>query len=124
MATILSIFLIQSQCRHKRLEPHVLDAGDELRRLEILVRRVATALAQVVHEVLGDLAERAALLAEVDDDADAAALRGADALLDGENKVRFARADVRAEYVRAVAFVVDTQGELLGFVVHERGITD
>ena len=36
---------------HERLEAHVLDACDELRGLEVLVRGVAAALAQVVHEV-------------------------------------------------------------------------
>ena len=54
-------------------------------------------------DALCDLAERAALFAEVDDDADAAALRGADALLDGVGEVRFTCADVGAEDVRTVA---------------------
>ena len=38
---------------HERLEAHVLHACDELRGLEVLVRGVAAALAQVVHEVPG-----------------------------------------------------------------------
>ena len=37
--------------RHQRLEPHVLHARNELRRLEVLVRGVASALTKVVHQV-------------------------------------------------------------------------
>ena len=36
---------------HERLETHVLDAGDKLGRLEVLVGRVTTTLAQIVNEV-------------------------------------------------------------------------
>jgi hypothetical protein len=45
-------------------------------------------LAGVVDQELGDLAERAALLAEVYDEPDAAALRAPDALLDRVGEVR------------------------------------
>ena len=37
--------------RHERLEAHVLHACNELRRLEVLVRGVASALTKVVHQV-------------------------------------------------------------------------
>lgn len=110
--------------RHERLEAHVLDARDELRALEILVRAVAAALAQVVHEILGHLAQGTALLAEVRDDADAARLRAADALLDRIGEVWLARADIRPKDVRAVALVVHPDSELLRLVLEEGGITD
>lgn len=38
---------------HESLETHVLHASDELRRREVLVGGVATAFAEVVHEVSG-----------------------------------------------------------------------
>jgi len=37
--------------RHERLEPHVLHPCDELGRLEVLVSRIATSFAEVIHEV-------------------------------------------------------------------------
>jgi hypothetical protein len=39
--------------RHERLEAHVLDASDELGRLEVLVGRVSSTLTQVVDEISG-----------------------------------------------------------------------
>ena len=36
---------------HECLESHVLDTRNELRRAEILVRRITATLAQVIHEV-------------------------------------------------------------------------
>ena len=39
--------------RHQHLEPHVLHAGNELGRFEVLVRRVASAFAEVVNEISG-----------------------------------------------------------------------
>ena len=48
---------------------------------------------------------------EYDDEADAAALRAGDALLDGVREVGPAGADVGAEHVGAVAFVVHAGGE-------------
>ena len=82
METILSVFLMPSQCNMSgmsALESNVLDTRDQLRRAEVLVRRVAAALAEVVHEVLRHFAERGAFFPEVHGDADAAGLRGADA---------------------------------------------
>ena len=61
METILSIFLMPQSTQHvphERLEQHVLDARNQLRRAEVLVRR---RVAEVVHEVLRHLAERVAL---------------------------------------------------------------
>ena len=69
------------------------------------------ALARVVDEELRDLAERAAFLAAVDDEPDAAGLRAADALFDRVRQIRPARADVGAEHVGAVAFVVHARGQ-------------
>src|SRR5262249_1658840 len=58
-----------------------------------------------------DLAERATFLAVVDDNAELALLRGAGAFLDPVDQVGTAGADVRAEYVRAVALVVHPTGD-------------
>lgn len=37
--------------RHQRLEAHILDSGNELRGLEVLVCRVTAALTEVIYEV-------------------------------------------------------------------------
>ena len=37
--------------RHQRLETHILDSGNEFRRLEVLVCRVTAAFTEVIHEV-------------------------------------------------------------------------
>lgn len=54
-------------------------------------------------DLLGDLAEGATLLAEVNDETNATALRTTDALLDGVNQVRLTCADIGAEDVGTVA---------------------
>ena len=102
------------QVGHQLLEAHVLHARDALGAIEVLRRRIAAglALARVVDEELGDLAERAAFLAIVDHHADAALLRHLDADLDAMREVRPAGADVGAEHVGAVALVVETAGDL------------
>ena len=99
--------------RHQLLEARVLHAGDAFGALEIGRGRVAAllALARVVDQELGDLAERAAFLAVVDDDAELALLRGARAFLDAVDEIGPAGADVGAEHVRAVAFVVHAAGD-------------
>ena len=99
--------------RHQLLEARVLHAGDALGALEIGRGRVAAllALARVVDQELGDLAERPALLAVVDDDAEAAGLRRARAFLDAVHEIGPAGADVGAEHVRAVALVVHAAGD-------------
>ena len=99
---------------HQLLEAHVLHAGHAFGAGEVLVGRVAAllALARVVDQELGHLAERAALLAGVGDQADAAALRALDAFLDRVREVRPAGADVGAEHVGAVALVVHARGQL------------
>jgi hypothetical protein len=61
---------------------------------------------------MNHLAECAPFLAVVGDDADAAALRRLDRVLDGVGEVRPAGADVRPEDVGAVAFVVRAAGHL------------
>ena len=105
---------------HQLLETRVLDAGDAFGALEILRRGVAAflALAGVVDQKLCHFAEGAAFLAVVDDDAEAAGLAGNGAFLDAVDQVRTAGADVRAEHVGAVAFVVDAAGDL-GAVVRQ-----
>ena len=102
--------------RHQLLEAHVLHAGHALGAGEVLLGAVAArlALARVVDEELRHLAQRASLLAEVDDEARAAGLGAADALLDGVGQVRAAGADVGAEDVRAVALVVHARGQRHG----------
>ena len=100
--------------RHQLLEARVLHAGDAFGALEIGRGGVAAllALARVVDQELGDLAERAAFLAVVDDDAELALLRGAGAFLDAVDEIRPAGADVGAEHVGAVALVMHAAGEL------------
>ena len=102
--------------RHQLLEAHVLHAGDALGALEIGRGAIAArlALARVVDQELGDLAERPALLAVVDDQPDAAGLGGRDADLDAVHQIGPAGADVGAEHVRAVALVVHPAGDLRG----------
>ena len=99
---------------HQLLEAHVLHAGHAFGAGEVLVGGVAAhlALAGVVDQELGHLAERAALLARVRHQADPAALRALDALLDRMRQVGPAGADVGAEHVGAVALVVHAGGEL------------
>ena len=98
---------------HQLLEAHVLHAGDAFGAAEIGVGAVAALLAfpGVVDEELGHLAERAAFLAVVDDDADAALLRGLDADLDAVRQIGPAGADVGAEDIGAVAFVMHPAGD-------------
>jgi hypothetical protein len=76
------------------------------------------ALAGVVDEEFGNLAERPPLFAVVDDDPDAALLCGLDANLDPVDEIGAASADVRAEHVRPVALVMDTTGD------HGAGLRD
>ncbi len=103
---------------HQLLEARVLHAGHTLGALEIGRRLVAArlALAGVVDQELGHLAERAAFLAVVDDEARAAVLGLARRLLDAVRQVGAAGADVRAEDVGAVALVVDAAGEGVALV--------
>jgi len=68
---------------HQRLETHILHTGYHLRRLEVLVGRIASALAKVIDQVFGHFAEGSTFLAEVDDDADAS-WRAVSALVDVE----------------------------------------
>jgi len=75
-------------------------------------RRRLPALARIINQELGDLAERTAFLAVVDNDAQPADLAGARAFLDAVDQIRTASADVRAEYVRSVALVMHTTGDL------------
>ena len=82
-------------------------------RREIAVGGVAAglSLAGVVDQELGDFPQSSPFLAVVDDDPDPALLRGLDADFDAVNEIRAARADVRAEDIRSVAFVVDAAGD-------------
>ena len=100
--------------RHQLLEAHVLDPGHAFGAFEVGLGPVAArlALAGVVDEELGDLAEGAALLAVVDDEPASALLGGPDAHLDAVREIGPAGADVGAEDVGAVAFVVHAAGDL------------
>ena len=104
--------------RHQLLEPGVLHACDAFGALEILGRSIAAflALACVVDQKLRDLAERAAFLAIVNDDAESAGLSGACAFLDAVDQIGTAGADVRAEHIRAIALVMHAAGYLGGVV--------
>ncbi|CCD99338.1 hypothetical protein BRAS3809_2590011 [Bradyrhizobium sp. STM 3809] len=100
--------------RHQLLETRILHAGDAFGALEVSGRGVAVllALARIVDEELGDLAERAAFLAVVDDDAEAAVLARGNAFLDAVDQIGAAGADVRAEHVGAVALVMHATCDL------------
>src|SRR5690242_6964806 len=89
---------------HQLLKPHVLHAGDAFGAAKISVGAVAArlALAGVVNEEFGHLAERPSLLSIVNDDADPALLRSLDAHFDPMHEIGAAGADVGAEHVRAV----------------------
>ena len=93
---------------HQLLKTHVLHPRHTLGAQEVLVGAVAPylPLAGVVDEELGDLAERSALLAAVGDQAHPAGLRAPDAFFDRVGQVGAAGADVAAEHVRAIAFIV------------------
>src|ERR1700721_1549437 len=94
--------------RHQLLAAGILHPGHAFGALEILRGGIAAllALASVVNQELGDFAERAAFLAIIDDDAEPAGLPGARAFLNAVKQVWAAGADVRTEYVGAVAFVM------------------
>ena len=81
-------------------------------------------LARVVDEELGDLAERAAFLAVIGDDADAASLRFPHAFLDAVHEIGTAGADVGAEHVGAVALVVDAAGDAGLRIAQARHVAD
>ena len=100
------------------LEARVLNSGNLLRTIEIILRRITAllALSGVVDQVLGHLTEAAALLAVVDDQAGAATLSRLDGLLNRMREVGTARADVRSEDIRAIAFVVNAARQLNIFV--------
>src|SRR6516162_1982567 len=99
--------------RHQLLKAHVLHAGNALGAAEIAVDGVSArlSLAGVVDEKLGNFTERAALLAVVNDNPDPAPLGGLDADSDPVNEIRAACANVRAEYIRTVALVMDAAGD-------------
>mmetsp|Transcript_17788 Transcript_17788/g.46942 ORF Transcript_17788/g.46942 Transcript_17788/m.46942 type:complete len:293 (+) Transcript_17788:1224-2102(+) len=111
---------------HHGLEPRVADAGDHLGVVEVHLRPVAALLvdAGVVDAELDDLAEAAPLLPEVDDDADASALRALHRLLQREDEVGPAAADVAAEDVRADALVVHADDDLRLGVPQLPGVTE
>ena len=94
--------------RHEGLEARVLYTGDLFGAGEVPFGRVATllSLARVVHQVLRHLPQGPALLAVIDDHAASAALGRSDAFFDGMRQVGSAGADITAEHVAAVAFVV------------------
>jgi len=99
--------------RHELLKAGVLNAGDAFRALEISRRRIAAflPLAGVVDEKFSDFAERAAFLAVIDNDSQAAALGAACALLYAVDQIGSACTNVRAKNVRAVAFIVNTASD-------------
>ena len=96
------------------LKAGIPDACDALRLLEVVGGCVPAllALACVVDAELGDLAQRAALLPEVDDQPHAAPLSALHGALQREDEVRPTGADVGAEHVRAAALVVHAHGNL------------
>src|SRR5436190_10949601 len=112
--------------RHQLLKAHVAHAGDAFGALEVAGRPVAAllALARIVDQELGHLAERAAFLAIVDHQADPTRLRHLDGDLDAVREIRPAGADVRPEHVGAVALVVHAAGERRQTVAELRRIAE
>src|SRR5581483_9317743 len=98
---------------HQLLETRILHAGDAFSALEIGRSRIAIllALARVIDQELCHFAERTPFLAVVDDKAKPTLLRAARAFLDAMDEVGTAGADVGAEHVGAVAFVMHTAGD-------------
>src|SRR5271170_3597268 len=98
--------------RHQFLKTQILHPGDALSAVEIGIGAISArlSLARVVDEKFGDFTERTALLAVVDNDPDPTLLRGRDADFDTMNQIGPTGADVGAEHIGAVAFVMDTTG--------------
>src|ERR1039458_5539048 len=111
---------------HELLEACVLYAGNTLRSRKIGRGLVASrlALASIVHQELRDLAERPPFLTVVDDESRAACLGLAYALLDTVREIGAAGANIRAENVRAIAFVVHATGQAARRIADRRGITE
>src|SRR2546423_2871755 len=111
---------------HQLLEAHVAHSGDAFGAREVVGRTIAAllTLARIVDQELGDLAERATLLAIVDDETDTAGLCHLDRDLDAVCEVRSAGADVGPENVGAVAFVVHAAGERRQTVAELRRIAE
>ena len=57
-------------------------------------------------DVLGDFAKCTALLAEIDDETDAAALRPSDAFLDRVDEVGLAGANIGTKDIRTVTYAI------------------
>src|SRR6478735_3299868 len=108
--------------RHQLLESSILYTCNAFGTLEILGRGIAAFLpfARVVDQKLGHLTEGASLFAIIDDDAKPAGLSGAYAFLDAVQQVWATGADVRAEHVGAIAFVMHAAGDA-GAVVRQFG---
>jgi hypothetical protein len=96
--------------RHERLEAHVLDTSDVFGPFEVFASSVFSSLSGVVDKVFGHLTEGTTFLAEIDDDSTSAVLGFLDGFFDTESEVRTASADIRAEDIATIAFVVDTEG--------------
>ncbi len=95
------------------MEARILNASNAFRAREIRGSLIATRLpfTRVVDEKFSDLTERPTLLAVVDDQARSSGLGGADAFLDAMGEIGATRTDIRAENIRAIAFVVDPTGQ-------------
>ncbi len=91
------------------MKAHVLSAGDTFGTGKISLGAVATLLSftGVVDEKLGHFTQGATFFAIVDDETGTAGLRGLNALLKTMDEIGSARANVRAEHVRAIALVMD-----------------
>ena len=68
-------------------------------------------LTGIVDEVFGHFSQGSALFAKVNDDPTATSLSLFDSFLNSKDQIRSTSADVRAEYITTVAFVVHTKGQ-------------
>src|ERR1700753_52091 len=93
---------------HYGLEAHILLYSYVFCALEVFAGFVLTSLPSIVDQVLGNLAESASFLSEVDNNATPSFLSLLDGLLDTEDEIRAASAYVGTEDITSVAFVMNS----------------
>lgn len=99
----------ETYIRHQSLETHVFDTGNVLCPLEVFARSIFASFPSVVYEVLGHFTKSSTFFTEIDDNTATTFLCFFDSLFYAEDEVRTAGADVGAEDVTAVTFIVNTE---------------
>jgi len=110
--------------RHEGLETHVFNAGNVLSSLKVLASTIFSSLSRVVDEILGHFTQSTALLSEVDDHTTAALLGFLDGLFNTKRQVWAACADVGAEDVASITFIVNTKSESGAGIGHLCWVTE